>query len=187
MRPFVAVALAVLLAAGCELEDTEAAPATTSTTTAPSPTTTEAPTEADISAALREMFADWTEQDCAEEAVWYHDFYTPQESAKRAAMLEDIEAGQFMEAEWDYWELWVMTTTALDDYALWMETCAPKSSPALVAEVESFPLAVEEARDALEEECYEIQARLIAEDRLVDDFSGDLLVWNDCIPPWLDG
>lgn len=92
-----------------------------------------------------------------------------------------------MEAEWDYWELWGMTTAALDDFALWMEVCATKSSPALVAEVEAFPSIVQEVRDALEEECYEIHARLIAEDRLVGDFSGDLLVWRDCIPPGLNG
>ena len=181
------VVVGIIGAITMEPEDPEVAPATTTTTTtAPPTTTTEAPTEADVSAALQEIFADWTEQDCADEAVWYHDFYTPQESAKRTAMREDIEAGRFMEAEWDYWELWGMTTTALDDYALWMEICAAKSSPALVAEVEAFPLIVEEARNDLVTECYEIQAQLIAEDRLVDS-SGGLLVWSDCIPPDLNG
>ena len=173
-RPLIAIAVVtVLLVAGCGIEEEAAEPTTTTTTTV---------SEAAVSAALQEMFADWTEQDCAEEAVWYREFYTPEESDKRAAMLEDIEAGRFMEAEWDYWELWGMTTAALDDYALWMEICASKSSPALVAEVEAFPLIVEEARNALEEECYAIQARLVAEDRFVDS-SGNLLVWSDCIRP----
>ena len=130
-RPLIAIAVVtVLLVAGCGIEEEAAEPTTTTTTTI---------SEAAVSAALQEMFADWTEQDCAEEAVWYREFYTPEESDKRAAMLEDIEARRFMEAEWDYWELWGMTTAALDDYALWMEICASKSSPALVAEVEAFP------------------------------------------------
>ncbi|MYB04440.1 MAG: hypothetical protein F4Y13_09710 [Acidimicrobiaceae bacterium] len=137
---------AILEATGVIEAEDEAATITTTTATT---TTTEAPTGADISAALQEMFADWTEQDCADEAVWYREFYTPQESAKRAAMLEDIEAGRFMEAEWDYWELWGMTTAALDDFALWMEVCATKSSPALVAEVEAFPSVVQEVRGRL--------------------------------------
>lgn len=179
-----AVIGAILDATGVIETEEEAARPVTATTAAPTTTTTtEAPTEADISAALQEMFADWTEQDCADEAVWYGDFYGPMESDARAAMLDDIEAGRFMEAEWDYWDLWALTAVALNDYALWMEVCAAKSSPALVAEVEAFPSIVQEVRDALEDECYDIQARLIAEDRLVDDFSGDLLVWRDCIPP----
>ena len=56
-----------------------------------------------------------------------------------------------------------------------------------VAEVEAFRRVVEEVRADLEEECYEMQARLIAEDQLVGALSGDLLVWSDCIPPGLDG
>ena len=156
-------------------EEEQTAPAATEQR--PTTTATTAPTS--TLSALQEMFADWTEQDCADEAVWYRAFYTPEESDKRAAMREDIEAGRFMEAEWDYWDLWAMTTIALDDYAQWMEICASKSSPALVAEVESFPLIVKEARDALREECHAIQARLAAEDRYVD-FSGDLLVWTQC-------
>ena len=176
MRLFVAVALAVVLAAGCGLEDSEAASTTTTTST------TTAPTEAEASTALQEMFADWTEQDCADEAVWYYEFYTPYESEVRDAMLADIEAERFLEAQSNYWTLWTLTNVALNDHAGWMEVCAPKSSPALVAEVEAFPLVVEEARDDLVAECYEIQAQLIAEDRLVDS-SGGLLVWSDCIPP----
>ena len=181
-----AVIVAILDATGVIETEEEAAPPATSTTAAPTTTsTTEAPTEADTSAALQEMFADWTEQDCADEAVWYGDFYGPMESDARAAMLADIEAGRFLDAESDYWQLWTLTDVALNDYALWMEICAAKSSPALVAEVEVFPSIVEEVRSALEQECYDIQARFIAEDQFVDAFSGDLLVWRDCIPPWL--
>ena len=171
-RPLIAIAVVtVLLVAGCAIEEEAAEPTTTTTVAEPA-----------VSAALQEMFADWTEQDCAEEAVWYRDFYTPPESDKRAAMLEDIEAGRYLDAEMGYWDLWSLTAVALNDYALWMDICASKSSPALVAEVEAFPLIVEEARNALEEECHAIQAQLVAEDRFVDS-SGNLLVWSDCLPP----
>ena len=173
-RPLIAIAVVtVLLVAGCAIEEEAAEPTTTTTTTV---------SEAAVSEALQEMFADWTEQDCAEEAVWYYDFYTPYESDKHAAMLDDIEAERYLDAQMGYWDLWTLTTGALDDYALWMEICAAKSSPELVAEIEAFPLVVEEARNALEEECYAIQVQLVAEDQFVDS-SGKLLVWSDCIPP----
>ena len=129
---------------------TTTAPTTTTTTTAP--TTTEAPTEAAVSAALQEMFADMTEQDCAEEVVGYGDDALVM-SDTLTAMVEDIEAGRLFDAETRYWQLGVRATMALDDYALWMEVCAPKSSPALVAEVETFTPMVQEGWNALEAAC----------------------------------
>lgn len=75
------------------------------------------------------------------------------------AMKNDIDAELLLEAESDYWQIWGQTTVALDDYALWMEVCAPKSSAELVAEVESFVPIVQEAWDELEAACVaELQA-----------------------------
>lgn len=122
----------------------EAATSTSTTTTAPK-------TIATLSA-LQEIFADLTEQDCAEEVIGYGDAALAM-SDTLTAMLGDIEAGLLTEAEWDYWQLWGQKTAALDDYALWMEVCASKSSPALVAEVTSFTPIVQEAWNALEASC----------------------------------
>ena len=71
-----------------------------------------------------------------------------------AGILADLDAGRLLDAESGYWQLWGQTTVALDDYALWMEVCAAKSSPALVAEVESFTPTVQEAWDDLERACH---------------------------------
>ena len=71
-----------------------------------------------------------------------------------AEMLTDIDAGLLLDAELDYWQLWGQTSMALDDYALWMDICAAKSSPELVAEVESFTPIVMEAWNALEASCH---------------------------------
>lgn len=124
---------------------------TTALTTIRQPTTTVL--EVAISAALQEIFADLTEQDCAEEVIGYGDNALAMADTL-AAMLADIDAGRLIEAEWDYWQLWGQKTMALDDYALWMEVCAPKSSPALVAEVESFTPIVQEAWNDLERACH---------------------------------
>ena len=150
------VVIGIIGAATMEPEGSEAAPEpttiATTTTAAPTTTTSTAPGDAAVSAALQEMFADLTEQDCAEEVIGYRDDALVMADTL-AAMLEDIEAGLLMEAESDYWQLWGQKTVALDDYALWMEVCASKSSPALVDEVASFTPIVQEAWDALEASC----------------------------------
>ena len=169
-RPVAAIAMAVLLVAGCELEEETAEPITTTTVS-----------EEAVAAAVQEIYADWTEQDCAEEAVWYHDFYTPYESDKHAAMLADIDAGRYLEAQSGYWDLWTLTNVALNDYNLWNEICVSKSAPALVTEVEAFPLSVEEARDGLLEICHDLQVRLLEEEFTTSD--GELLLWDRCTPP----
>lgn len=174
----VAVVVVGILTETGVIEDPDDAAPTTSTTET-------LPTEDELAAARQEILADVTEADCAEEAVWYGDFYEPMEADTLDAMLAHLEAGRFLEAEAAYWHLWTLTDVALNDYAWWMEICAPKSSPALVAEVEAFPRIVEDVRADLEEQCYEVQARIIAEDNLFLDEFGDLLAWRDCTPPWL--
>ena len=111
-----------------------------------------------MSAALQEIFADLTEQDCAEEVLGFRDHALVMADTV-TTMQNNIDAGLLLEAELDYWQIWGQTTIALDDYALWMAVCAPKSSPELVAEVELFTPTVRKAWDELEASCLaELQA-----------------------------
>lgn len=157
--PVAVVALILVLASACAPEGTEgtAEPTTMPSTTTVTTTTTTG-SEAAVSAALQEIFADLTEQDCAEEVLGFRDYALVMADTV-TAIQNNIDAGLLLEAELNYWQIWGQTTIALDDYALWMEVCAPKSSPELVAEVESFTPTVQEAWDELEASCLaELQA-----------------------------
>ncbi len=152
-RLLLAVVVAVVLVTGCEHEPDKTATTTTTTTTTTTPTTT-----LSEETALQEIYGGLTEQDCAEEVLGYRDHALAMADTV-ASMQNNLDAALLLDAELDYWHLWGQTTVALDDYALWMEVCAPKSSPELAAEVESFTPIVQQSWDALEASCLaELQA-----------------------------
>ena len=135
------VVVGIIGAVTMEPEDPEATPAATTTST--TSTTTTAPATTSEHA--------FTEQECAEEILGFQDGFASMD-ATVTAMQEDLDAGQVVLAEVDYWDLWGQMAVALDLYGLWMEVCdhMPADSIALVA---SFESAIRETWNGLEQAC----------------------------------